>query len=180
MQKLDSWEIRLLLMRRIHPNPTKRSSGKNGPRRAMMNASSTRLHTLTAAANLFGMFIHFSDESTKSSSIRTNYIQGVQVNREKLAQTSSSGKPPTYTLQKAARMTARVNTRWVRIASVIAYLLAISAVAFVLVLYYQFFYDPYRELHSNNLPEAFLEPESQKNAAALVDNSNDGVFSQFG
>ena len=58
---------------------------------------------------------------------------------------SSLGKPPTYTLQKAARMAARVNKSWIRVASVIAYFLAISVVGGVLAVFYIFFYDPYKD-----------------------------------
>ncbi|XP_055347160.1 uncharacterized protein LOC129594486 isoform X2 [Paramacrobiotus metropolitanus] len=99
-----------------------------------------------------------SYESTKSSSIRTSsYIQGVPVAKEKISPSpSTGGKPPTYTLQKAARMAARVNTTWARIASVIAYLLAISAIGFVLVLYYVLFYNPYVDIQLEAPPDEFL------------------------
>ena len=43
-------------------------------------------------------------------------------------------------------MTAKVNHKWVRIASVLAYLMAISLTAVVLALYYILFYNPYTDL----------------------------------
>ncbi|GAV00167.1 hypothetical protein RvY_11054 [Ramazzottius varieornatus] len=91
--------------------------------------------------------------STMSSSTRADQGIVIKCKKDKVSPTSSSGssgKAPTYTLQKAARMAARVNHRWVRIASVLAYLVAISSAGVVLALYYIFFYNPYASLQLTN------------------------------
>ncbi|KAJ7398573.1 InaF motif containing 2 [Pitangus sulphuratus] len=42
------------------------------------------------------------------------------------------GKPATYTGDKKARMAAKTNKKWVRLATVLAYVLSVSLAAIVL------------------------------------------------
>lgn len=52
------------------------------------------------------------------------------------------GKPATYTGDKKAKMAARTNHQWVRLATVFAYLLSVSLAAIVLAIYYSLIWKP--------------------------------------
>ncbi|OQV20216.1 hypothetical protein BV898_05772 [Hypsibius exemplaris] len=118
----------------------------------------------------------YSYGSTKSSSLRTSNTAYVAVQKERVSPSSSNnnrdGKLPTYTLQKAARMTAKVNHKWVRIASVIAYLIAISMTAVVLALYYILFYNPYTDL-------IFTEQSDDVVVSAAAQRSQHNPYSSY-
>lgn len=51
-------------------------------------------------------------------------------------------KPATYTGEKKAQLQARANRRWVRLATVVGYVLAVSLAAVLLAVYYGFFWRP--------------------------------------
>ncbi|XP_078798798.1 uncharacterized protein LOC144990087 [Oryzias latipes] len=53
-----------------------------------------------------------------------------------------SGKPATYTGDKKARDMARFNKKWVRVLTVLAYVLAVSVAAIVLAVYYSLIWEP--------------------------------------
>ncbi|CAK9292658.1 unnamed protein product [Gordionus sp. m RMFG-2023] len=55
----------------------------------------------------------------------------------------TTAPPPTYTGEKRARMVAKTNRKWVRIATVMVYTLAVSLAAIILALYYTLVWDPY-------------------------------------
>lgn len=57
------------------------------------------------------------------------------------------GKPATYTGDKKAKMAAKTNKKWVRLATVFAYVLSVSLAAIILAIYYSFFWSPNK---SNN------------------------------
>uniref|UniRef100_A0A8C4JA80 InaF motif containing 2 n=1 Tax=Dromaius novaehollandiae TaxID=8790 RepID=A0A8C4JA80_DRONO len=70
------------------------------------------------------------------------------------------GKPATYTGDKKARMAAKTNKKWVRLATVLAYVLSVSLAAIVLAVYYSLIWQPVR---------GGSGPASQPHAAASVD-----------
>ncbi|XP_042328614.1 putative transmembrane protein INAFM2 [Sceloporus undulatus] len=57
---------------------------------------------------------------------------------------SERGKPATYTGDKKARMAAKTNKKWVRLATVLAYVLSVSLAAIVLAVYYSLIWQPVR------------------------------------
>lgn len=52
------------------------------------------------------------------------------------------GKPPTYTGDKKAKMAAKTNKKWVRLATVFAYVLSVSLAAIILAIYYSLIWKP--------------------------------------
>ncbi|KAK2864371.1 hypothetical protein Q7C36_003525 [Tachysurus vachellii] len=52
------------------------------------------------------------------------------------------GKPATYTGDKKAKMAARTNQQWVRLATVFAYVLSVSLAAIILAIYYSLIWKP--------------------------------------
>lgn len=52
------------------------------------------------------------------------------------------GKPASYTGDKKAKMAARTNHQWVRLATVFAYLLSVSLAAIILAIYYSLIWKP--------------------------------------
>ncbi|KAM7109694.1 LOW QUALITY PROTEIN: putative transmembrane protein INAFM2 [Ciconia maguari] len=54
------------------------------------------------------------------------------------------GQAATYTGDKKARMAAKTNKKWVRLATVLAYVLSVSLAAIVLAVYYSLIWQPVR------------------------------------
>lgn len=52
------------------------------------------------------------------------------------------GKPATYTGDKKAKMAAKTNKKWVRLATVFAYVLSVSLAAIILAIYYSLIWTP--------------------------------------
>lgn len=52
------------------------------------------------------------------------------------------GKPATYTGDKKAKMAAKTNKKWVRLATVFAYVLSVSLAAIILAVYYSLIWKP--------------------------------------
>lgn len=52
------------------------------------------------------------------------------------------GKPATYTGDKKAKMAAKTNKKWVRLATVFAYVLSVSLAAVILAIYYSLIWKP--------------------------------------
>uniref|UniRef100_A0A665UVE2 InaF motif containing 2 n=1 Tax=Echeneis naucrates TaxID=173247 RepID=A0A665UVE2_ECHNA len=52
------------------------------------------------------------------------------------------GKPATYTGDKKAKMAAKTNKKWVRLATVFAYVLSVSLAAIILAIYYSLIWRP--------------------------------------
>ncbi|XP_044293177.1 putative transmembrane protein INAFM2 [Varanus komodoensis] len=67
------------------------------------------------------------------------------------------GKPATYTGDKKARMAAKTNKKWVRLATVLAYVLSVSLAAIVLAVYYSLIWQPVR---GGAQPPAQNQPQS--------------------
>lgn len=60
------------------------------------------------------------------------------------------GKPATYTGDKKARMAAKTNQKWVRLATVFAYVLSVSMAAIILAIYYSLIWMPIRSGSGNS------------------------------
>ncbi|XP_048455729.1 putative transmembrane protein INAFM2 [Rhincodon typus] len=54
------------------------------------------------------------------------------------------GKPATFTGDKKAKTAAKGNTKWVRLATVLAYVLSVSLAAIILAVYYSLIWKPVR------------------------------------
>lgn len=52
------------------------------------------------------------------------------------------GKPATYTGEKKARLVANANKKWVRLATVVVYVLSVSLAAVILAVYYSLIWKP--------------------------------------
>lgn len=62
--------------------------------------------------------------------------------KERDAGPAERGKPATYTGDKKAKMAAKTNKKWVRLATVFAYVLSVSLAAIVLAVYYSLIWQP--------------------------------------
>ncbi|KAJ7988114.1 hypothetical protein DPEC_G00320270 [Dallia pectoralis] len=62
------------------------------------------------------------------------------------------GKPATYTGDKKAKMAAKTNKKWVRLATVFAYVLSVSLAAIILAIYYSLIWKPTSAPHTASLP----------------------------
>ncbi|XP_056332943.1 putative transmembrane protein INAFM2 [Danio aesculapii] len=60
------------------------------------------------------------------------------------------GKPATYTGDKKAKMAAKTNKKWVRLATVFAYVLSVSLAAIILAIYYSLIWKPAGNGNNNN------------------------------
>ncbi|KAM6274414.1 putative transmembrane protein INAFM2 [Porphyrio hochstetteri] len=69
------------------------------------------------------------------------------------------GKPATYTGDKKARMAAKTNKKWVRLATVLAYVLSVSLAAIVLAVYYSLIWQPVRGGGGSSGPAATATPQ---------------------
>ncbi|XP_025900650.1 putative transmembrane protein INAFM2 [Nothoprocta perdicaria] len=79
------------------------------------------------------------------------------------------GKPATYTGDKKARMAAKTNKKWVRLATVLAYVLSVSLAAIVLAVYYSLIWQPVRGGGAASQPHAAAQqPGPAASAGARV------------
>lgn len=62
------------------------------------------------------------------------------------------GKPATYTGDKKAKMAAKTNKKWVRLATVFAYVLSVSLAAIILAIYYSLIWKPTTASSSSGKP----------------------------
>lgn len=74
--------------------------------------------------------------------------------KEKEPPAAERGKPATYTGDKKARMAAKTNKKWVRLATVLAYVLSVSLAAIVLAVYYSLIWQPLRGTTARPGPSA--------------------------
>lgn len=65
------------------------------------------------------------------------------------------GKPATYTGDKKAKMAAKTNKKWVRLATVFAYVLSVSLAAIILAVYYSLIWKPTNQ--GNGVPSGTTE-----------------------
>lgn len=73
------------------------------------------------------------------------------------------GKPATYTGDKKAKMAAKTNKKWVRLATVFAYVLSVSLAAIILAIYYSLIWKPTSASNSAAKPEVTASPNITTN-----------------
>ncbi|XP_061552618.1 putative transmembrane protein INAFM2 [Phycodurus eques] len=86
------------------------------------------------------------------------------------------GKPATYTGDKKAKMAAKTNKKWVRLATVFAYVLSVSLAAIILAIYYSLIWKPTSASSSTSAgkpgaPEGVTAPPANITANASEWNS---------
>ncbi|XP_056401909.1 uncharacterized protein LOC130295303 [Hyla sarda] len=91
------------------------------------------------------------------------------------------GKPATYTGDKKAKMAAKTNKKWVRLATVFAYVLSVSLAAIILAVYYSLIWKPVRTSGDVDHNHEEPEPSASSNvtivstAAHVNSSEGDGV-----
>ncbi|KAI1895436.1 hypothetical protein AGOR_G00106260 [Albula goreensis] len=78
------------------------------------------------------------------------------------------GKPATYTGDKKAKMAAKTNKKWVRLATVFAYVLSVSLAAIILAIYYSLIWKPTSASSSAGRPEVPEEVTVAANFSANI------------
>ncbi|MGH0186453.1 UNVERIFIED_CONTAM: hypothetical protein FKN15_023653 [Acipenser sinensis] len=79
------------------------------------------------------------------------------------------GKPATYTGDKKAKMAAKTNKKWVRLATVFAYVLSVSLAAIILAIYYSLIWKPVR---SQDATTTSLRPGGSDGTATNISSTN--------
>ncbi|XP_039993520.1 uncharacterized protein LOC120795575 [Xiphias gladius] len=82
------------------------------------------------------------------------------------------GKPATYTGDKKAKMAAKTNKKWVRLATVFAYVLSVSLAAIILAIYYSLIWKPTSASSSAGKPGVPEGVSSTTNISTNVSTSN--------
>lgn len=82
------------------------------------------------------------------------------------------GKPATYTGDKKAKMAAKTNKKWVRLATVFAYVLSVSLAAIILAVYYSLIWKPTSASSSSGKPGASEEVSPTANISTNISTSN--------
>ncbi|KAM7403938.1 hypothetical protein PAMA_004380 [Pampus argenteus] len=82
------------------------------------------------------------------------------------------GKPATYTGDKKAKMAAKTNKKWVRLATVFAYVLSVSLAAIILAIYYSLIWKPTSASSSAGKPGVPGEVTSTVNISTNVSTSS--------
>lgn len=73
------------------------------------------------------------------------------------------GKPATYTGDKKAKMAAKTNKKWVRLATVFAYVLSVSLAAIILAIYYSLIWKPAGTTSNSTKPNSTSNNNSNSN-----------------
>lgn len=82
------------------------------------------------------------------------------------------GKPATYTGDKKAKMAAKTNKKWVRLATVFAYVLSVSLAAIILAIYYSLIWKPTSASSSSVKPGVSEEVSPTANISTNISTSN--------
>ncbi|KAM3594500.1 uncharacterized protein V6R79_009026 [Siganus canaliculatus] len=82
------------------------------------------------------------------------------------------GKPATYTGDKKAKMAAKTNKKWVRLATVFAYVLSVSLAAIILAIYYSLIWKPTSASSSVGKPGVPEEVIPAANISTNLSTSN--------
>lgn len=82
------------------------------------------------------------------------------------------GKPATYTGDKKAKMAAKTNKKWVRLATVFAYVLSVSLAAIILAIYYSLIWKPTSSSSSAGKPGVPEEVTPTANISTDLTTSN--------
>ena len=106
-----------------------------------------------------------------------------QENSTNFRANAAGAKGPTYTGDKnKTKMAAKTNKKWVRLATVLAYVLSVSLAAIVLAVYYSLMWDPQGKSSasgsvtteysvSTNSPAAVTTPGDTNTSTSTGDNS---------
>lgn len=84
------------------------------------------------------------------------------------------GKPATYTGDKKAKMAAKTNKKWVRLATVFAYVLSVSLAAIILAIYYSLIWKPTSSSSSAGKPGVPEEVTPTANISTNISTGNNG------
>lgn len=82
------------------------------------------------------------------------------------------GKPATYTGDKKAKMAAKTNKKWVRLATVFAYVLSVSLAAIILAIYYSLIWKPTTASSSSGKPGVPEEVSPTATISTISTGSN--------
>ena len=82
------------------------------------------------------------------------------------------GKPATYTGDKKAKMAAKTNKKWVRLATVFAYVLSVSLAAIILAIYYSLIWKPTSASSSAGKPGPVDEVTASPNITTNLSTSS--------
>ncbi|XP_041669274.1 putative transmembrane protein INAFM2 [Cheilinus undulatus] len=82
------------------------------------------------------------------------------------------GKPATYTGDKKAKMAAKTNKKWVRLATVFAYVLSVSLAAIILAIYYSLIWKPTSASSSAGKPGVPEEVTPTANISTNISSSS--------
>ncbi|CAN0054210.1 unnamed protein product [Lampetra planeri] len=89
-------------------------------------------------------------------------------------------KAPTYTGDKKAKVAGNTNRKWVRLATVLVYVLSVSLAAIILAVYYCLIWRPVHALPAPTQPErASLAPASTLMDSSLSSSSSASSSSPF-
>lgn len=78
------------------------------------------------------------------------------------------GKPATYTGDKKAKMAAKTNKKWVRLATVFAYVLSVSLAAIILAIYYSLIWKPTTASSTGSKPESTTTANISTNVSSTT------------
>ncbi|CAM4642450.1 unnamed protein product [Leuciscus chuanchicus] len=129
------------------------SSVSAGPLRVSSSSSSSPKHLCLWGKSCSGRWKTPEASSSSSASTSTSRAfktDGIvehrgkkRVNRDRdYMPNMERGKPATYTGDKKAKMAAKTNKKWVRLATVFAYVLSVSLAAIILAIYYSLIWKP--------------------------------------
>ncbi|XP_075874422.1 uncharacterized protein LOC142883436 [Nelusetta ayraudi] len=90
------------------------------------------------------------------------------------------GKPATYTGDKKAKMAAKTNKKWVRLATVFAYVLSVSLAAIILAVYYSLIWKPTSASSSSAATRPGVSEEVSSSSSASAANSSSSNTSAGG
>lgn len=82
------------------------------------------------------------------------------------------GKPATYTGDKKAKMAAKTNKKWVRLATVFAYVLSVSLAAIILAVYYSLIWKPTSASSSSSATRPGVSEEVSSSSSSADSNNN--------
>lgn len=85
------------------------------------------------------------------------------------------GKPATYTGDKKAKMAAKTNKKWVRLATVFAYVLSVSLAAIILAIYYSLIWKPTSASSSAGRPGVPEEVTTAANISTNISTSSNAT-----
>ncbi|XP_036398768.1 uncharacterized protein LOC118787346 [Megalops cyprinoides] len=89
------------------------------------------------------------------------------------------GKPATYTGDKKAKMAAKTNKKWVRLATVFAYVLSVSLAAIILAIYYSLIWKPTSASSSAGRPDVPEEVTVAYNFSVNISTNTNTTDSNF-